>query len=47
MNAGIEARMDELGIRSVGMGPEAFGKAMLAEIEDFAVIAKTIGLQPE
>lgn len=46
-DAGIEARMDELGIRSVGMGPEAFGKAMLAEIEDFAVIAKTIGLQPE
>lgn len=46
-DAGVEARMDDLGIRSVGMGPEAFGKAMLAEIEDFAVIAKTIGLQPE
>jgi tripartite-type tricarboxylate transporter receptor subunit TctC len=44
---GIEARLDELGIRSVGMGPEAFSKAMLAEIDDFAIIAKTIGLQPE
>ncbi|MFM9969790.1 MAG: Bug family tripartite tricarboxylate transporter substrate binding protein [Burkholderiales bacterium] len=43
----VDARLDELGIRSVGMAPEAFAKAMLAEIEDFAVIAKAIGLQPE
>jgi tripartite-type tricarboxylate transporter receptor subunit TctC len=44
---GIESRLDELGIRSVGMGPEAFSRAMLAEIDDFAIIAKSIGLQPE
>ena len=43
----IDARMDELGIRPVGMGPEAFAKAMIAEIEGFAEIAKAVGLTPE
>jgi len=43
----IDARLDELGIRSVGMAPEVFAKALVAEIEGFADIAKAVGLQAE
>jgi len=43
----IDARMDELGIRSVGKAPDAFARALVAEIEGFADIAKAVGLQAE
>jgi tripartite-type tricarboxylate transporter receptor subunit TctC len=45
--ADIATRMQDLGLTPLTNGPEAFGKLMKAEIDDFGDFAKKLGIRPE
>ncbi len=45
-DAEIAARLDDLGITPIGNTPEEFAHAMRSDIERFAEVARSLGIQP-
>ena len=46
INAGLQARFDDLGLRAYATSPAEFGKFIVEETEKWAKVVKAAGIKP-